>query len=156
MDHKDHDKVFIVNFGVVLAALVGITVVCVATARLIDTGETHADPDAAKRVEERVRPVGVVVTDPAALVQVAVAAKPARAAYTGEQVVQRVCGACHNTGLMGAPKAGDAAAWTARGNLEHLTVDAIKGQGAMPPRGGDPDLTDAEIRAAIEVMMKGG
>jgi cytochrome c5 len=65
-----------------------------------------------------------------------------------------VCSACHATGALNAPKIGDKAAWGKHigGGLEHLTQNAIKGTGQMPPRGGNPDLTDTEIARAIVFM----
>ena len=73
---------------------------------------------------------------------------------TGEEVVKAVCGACHTTGAANAPKIGDKAAWAPRlrEGLAGLTKEAIKGKGAMPPRGGLPDLTDYEIARSIVFM----
>lgn len=78
----------------------------------------------------------------------------AAGARTGEQVVQTVCAACHQTGAAGAPKIGDKAAWSARIALgaEALTKSVIVGKGAMPPKGGGADLTDAEIARAVVLM----
>ena len=66
------------------------------------------------------------------------------------------CVACHGSGVMGAPKAHDKAAWSARlgGNLKALVESAIKGKGAMPPKGGAMDATDEEITKAVEFMLK--
>ena len=36
MAHKNHDQVFFINFGMVLAALFGIFFVCIIAARLLD------------------------------------------------------------------------------------------------------------------------
>ena len=57
---------------------------------------------------------------------------------TGEQIYKSICAACHDSGAVGAPKTGDAAAWGPRLALGHdgLTASAIAGKGAMPPRGG--------------------
>ena len=73
---------------------------------------------------------------------------------SGKEIVDAVCSACHATGALNAPKIGDKAAWgTASGDgLEHLTQNAIKGVRQMPPRGGNPDLTDIEIERAIAFM----
>jgi cytochrome c5 len=76
-------------------------------------------------------------------------------ARTGEQVVKARCFECHQAGLNGAPKIGDRDAWTARvkRGLETVVASAIHGHGAMPARGGLPDLTDAELRSAVIYMF---
>lgn len=73
---------------------------------------------------------------------------------SGEQVVKTVCFKCHDMGLQGAPKIGDRAAWTPRvkNGFDALTRSAINGHGGMPPRGGEANLTGAEIQAAIMYM----
>ena len=77
---------------------------------------------------------------------------------TGEQVVAAACGKCHQTGQGGAPKIGDRAAWTSRLKLglEPVVKSAIKGHAGMPARGGLADLTDAEVKRAVEYMMNSG
>ncbi len=74
---------------------------------------------------------------------------------TGEAIYNAVCTACHAAGVAGAPKTGDKAAWAPRiatGNAAMLTV-ATNGKGAMPPRGGGADLTDDELKAAVEYLV---
>jgi cytochrome c5 len=77
---------------------------------------------------------------------------------TGEQVVAAACGKCHETGQGGAPKIGDRAAWTSRvkRGLDPVVKAAIKGHAGMPARGGLADLTDAEVKRAVEFMMNSG
>jgi cytochrome c5 len=74
-----------------------------------------------------------------------------RAPLSAEQVYQQVCKTCHEAGLAGAPKFGDKGAWAkviAQG--EKLTVEhAVNGIRAMPPKGGNPDLSDSEVHAAV-------
>ncbi len=75
---------------------------------------------------------------------------------TGKTVYQATCSVCHDTGLAGAPKLGDKAAWsvhTAEG-IEHLMHVAIHGEGGMPPKGGNPALSDEEVRAAVNYMLE--
>lgn len=155
MEHKDHDKVFFATFSAVLAALGGIFLICIIAARML-VPDSEPEPEAIAQLGQRIKPVGTVVTDPAALVKVA--AKAARAPYTGEQVLANACNACHAAGVLGAPKEGDKAAWSARaaaaGGVDGLTASAIEGKNTMPPRGGNPDLSDEEIRAAVELMLK--
>ncbi|HEX7273091.1 MAG TPA: c-type cytochrome [Casimicrobiaceae bacterium] len=77
---------------------------------------------------------------------------------TGKEIVETQCVKCHGTGVDGAPKIGDRAAWTPRvkQGLDVVVSSAIHGHGAMPPRGGMADLTDAEIRSAIVYMFNAG
>ena len=65
------------------------------------------------------------------------------------------CMACHASGAAGAPKTGDKAAWKARiaAGMDTMVTNAIKGKGAMPPKGGRPNLTDAQIKAVVEYMV---
>ena len=77
-----------------------------------------------------------------------------RAPRAPEAIVKDTCILCHGTGIGGAPKLGDARAWEkrrARG-LETLVKAAAEGKGAMPPRGGMPDLTNEELRAAVSYL----
>ncbi len=79
------------------------------------------------------------------------AASEAKGEKSGEQIVQTTCGVCHQTGAAGAPKIGDKAAWApriARGE-KALLESALKGLRAMPPKGGNPALTDAEVERAL-------
>ena len=75
----------------------------------------------------------------------------------GDQTVSQVCSVCHGTGLMGAPKIGDADAWKPRlqraGSIDGLVESAEHGRGNMPPRGGVSRLTDADLKAAIQYML---
>jgi cytochrome c5 len=84
------------------------------------------------------------------------AAKPV--VRTGEQVVTAQCIKCHGTGVGGAPKIGDRAAWTPRMSrgIDAVVASAINGHGAMPARGGMTSATDAEIRAAVLYMFNKG
>ena len=76
---------------------------------------------------------------------------------SGGEVVQTRCAKCHQTGVGGAPKIGDRAAWIPRlkQGFEVVVRSAIKGHGSMPSRGGLADATDSELRAAIIYMING-
>jgi cytochrome c5 len=75
---------------------------------------------------------------------------------TGEQIVKMQCVKCHGEGLNGAPRIGDKAAWIDRAKLgfDSVVRSAINGHGAMPSRGGMPNLTDSEMRAAVTYMFQ--
>lgn len=73
----------------------------------------------------------------------------------GPTVYASVCGACHDTGAAGAPKKGDKAAWAARiatGN-EALYKSALGGKNAMPAKGGAANLSDAEVKGAVDYLI---
>jgi len=105
--------------------------------------------DDEKNVLMRIQPVG----------QVALAETgPAPGSRTGEQVYQSVCKTCHESGLAGAPKFGDKAAWVtpiALGYnvlIQHAVNGLQRNGKVMPPKGGNPDLTDTEVARAVAHM----
>ena len=72
---------------------------------------------------------------------------------SGESVYTAQCAACHNAGLAGAPKFGDAGAWSARiaTGYEALLTSALKGKGAMGAQSGG-EFNDVEIGRAVVHM----
>lgn len=129
---------------VVLAFVVPIAVILLIAALVTRTrGPTDPNDNA---VLARIQPVGTV--------QMAAASAP-KGALSGTEVYQQVCKNCHEAGLAGAHKFGDKAAWAkviAQG--EKLTFEhAIGGLRAMPAKGGNPELTDAEVQRAVVHMV---
>jgi cytochrome c5 len=125
-------------------------------------------------VTKRLAPAAQVVIDPnaAAPAAAAPAATPALAvasvtipppaggaarpaAASGKATFDGVCSACHATGVAGAPKFGDKAAWAPRikTGIETLNASALKGKGAMPPKGGNAAIADADVKAAVDYMV---
>ena len=80
---------------------------------------------------------------------------PADGARSGKAVVEAVCAACHATGASGAPRIGDAKAWAplAAQGLSRLTQEALNGIRQMPAHGGNPGLSDVEVRRAVTYMV---
>lgn len=99
-------------------------------------------------------PAAAAPTPAAAPAPAAAAAPVAVAAGAGEALYKQACFACHAAGVAGSPKFGDKAAWAPRiaTGIDTLTATAIKGKGAMPPKGGT-SASDADIRAAVEYMV---
>ena len=77
------------------------------------------------------------------------------AAKQGEATYNKACMACHASGVAGAPKTGDKAVWAPRIKLgkDKLYTTALKGKGAMPPKGGQAALSDADVKAAVDFMI---
>lgn len=74
---------------------------------------------------------------------------------SGKQVVEAVCVNCHATGVDGAPRIGDETAWKARSaqGLTSLSQHALQGLRKMPPHGGNPGLSDLDIKRATTYMV---
>jgi len=74
-------------------------------------------------------------------------------AADGKAVYEATCAACHNTGAAGAPKLGDKAAWAPRlKDMAAATASSIKGKGVMPAKGGNANLSDADVIAAVNYI----
>lgn len=76
-------------------------------------------------------------------------------AADGEAVYKGTCAMCHAQGVANSPKFGDAAAWKPRAatGKDALMASALKGKGAMPAKGGNAGLSDADVSAAIDYML---
>lgn len=72
----------------------------------------------------------------------------------GSVLYKKACYACHDSGLVKAPRLGDKAAWAQRisKGIDSLNQSVITGKGAMPPRGGT-QYTDVEINQVIKFML---
>lgn len=112
-------------------------------------GKGAGTPRATDDADARIQPVAKVELAKAA------AAKSDGKPRDGATVYQSVCMACHASGAAGAPKAGDKAAWAPRiaTGTAALVKSVTNGKGAMPPKGGGADLSDAEIKAAVEHLV---
>ena len=130
---------------VVIAIAVLLVVVFVPLSML---GKGSAPAGNTDDADQRIQPVAKVAFQKAA---------PAAGgkARDGAAVYGSVCMACHASGVAGAPKAGDKAAWAPRigKGSAALVKSVISGKGAMPPKGGGADLTDAEVKAAVEHLV---
>ena len=142
-DHDQHSspstlQPMIIIFGIILAIAVVVSMVLAKPA-----GEEPVPVVA--NVEANIKPV--------AAVEVA-APVTEHVAKSGAEVVKGVCAMCHATGLMNAPKIGDNAQWAPRiaQGYETLVSHAVNGIRTMPAKGGNPDLSDAEIAAAVAEM----
>lgn len=172
----EQDRKFFDTFMLVLGSLVVITIAIFVLANSMAgrTQEVHIkeDPAFQQRNVERIRPVGQVAIAgadnsdlrdpggprPSAAAMPAAAAQPAQD-LSGEDIYKVACTVCHGAGIAGAPKTGDAAAWSPRvaQGMDTLYMHAIEGfqgqAGYMPPRGGVASLTDQQVRDAVQYMV---
>lgn len=123
--------------------------VAILAALLSGCGDKKAEPTAAAPAA----PAAVEAPAP-----VAAAAAPAAENELGKSVFNKTCALCHAAGVAGAPKPGDKADWGPRiaQGKDTLYKHAIEGftgaKGMMPARGGAPNLTDDEMKAAVDYM----
>jgi cytochrome c5 len=147
--HEEHSSFIKTPQQLVVVILLSFIVPIASIVLLVKLvlSQPSADPGALapEAVLARIQPV--------ARIEFGAAAAPA-GARKGEDIVKSTCAACHQAGVAGAPKIGDRASWAPRirEGLKGMLATATKGKGAMPPRGGDASLTDAELARAIVFM----
>ncbi|HEY0802728.1 MAG TPA: c-type cytochrome [Steroidobacteraceae bacterium] len=158
---ESSDTQFFNSFSMVLGILIAFAIVLFAVARSVGADHQGAavlqEPLHLVEVQKNIAPVAQVAIagkDNSALSLPAAAAPAANVPTTGEQAFTQVCSACHGTGINGAPKVGDHAAWAPRiaQGKETLYKDAIAGKGNMPPKGGTT-WPDATVRMAVDYML---
>ncbi|HEU0198717.1 MAG TPA: c-type cytochrome [Nevskiaceae bacterium] len=152
------DAAFVRRFSMVIIGLSVIIAAVMIYAVTTGFGTDYHTELVAARAASRLVPVASAATSAAAAVPAAASASAAPTkAMSGKEVVANVCSACHETGMLGAPKIGNKADWEPRfknqGGLAGLEKHAIHGLGNMPPRGGDSGLTDQDIHNAIQYML---
>ncbi|HET7260294.1 MAG TPA: c-type cytochrome [Casimicrobiaceae bacterium] len=150
MEHDPHSSFIKTPKQLVIVVLLAFAIpisMSVLLSQLATSGmETGGSKD---QIAARIKPVGSIV--------MAEATAP-KGSMTGEQVFGQTCKTCHGTGLAGAPKAGDKAAWSPRiaqgeATLVKHALDGFTGKsGTMPPRGGNSELTDDEVHRAVVYM----
>ena len=128
---------------------------------------SFAADNSREAIAERLKPVGELCLKGEACAGDASAASPQQAdtadgrqsntssAIDGEKVYGGICMACHTAGAAGAPRLGEAADWEARlsKGTETLYTHAIEGFNAMPAKGGNPALSDDEVKAAVDYLL---
>ena len=148
-EHQQHQSFIKTPQQLVVVILLSFIVPVFAIVMLVKLvlSQPSADPSALapEAVAARIQPV--------ARVEFGAAAAPA-GARKGEDIVKATCAACHQAGVANAPKIGDRASWGPylKEGLQGMLAIASNGKGAMPPRGGDASLTDAELTRAIIFM----
>ena len=144
------DKSVMTTTVILISGLVLLAVVLFMVAALLGViGGVPPDDNARKQaaVIERIKPVARVSFEQP---------KPAAAVkLTGVEVYNKVCAACHATGALGAPKVGAKDQWEPRfaQGLDTLVTHSVNGLRAMPAKGGDPSLTEANIKDAVVYML---
>jgi cytochrome c5 len=155
------------QFAIMIGGLAVLTVVLIFTALMIYEHEPQeTNPNQQAQVAERIAPAGAVYagnTGRAAMQAAADAAAKAAASQVayggttdGKAIYDHLCTSCHTSGVAGAPKLGDKSMWGPRiaEGIDTLVKHATEGYHGpdgnfMPPKGGNPALTDAQVKAAV-------
>lgn len=167
---RNHDLEFLKRFSMVIGFLCLVTLGLILLAiNLHGKLPPEISPTAVQRTSERIHPAGAVYAgDTGAAAQAAAAAAAAAKAASsvayggttdGSVIYQNLCGACHTNGVGNAPTLASAQ-WTARiaqgtDTLHRHAIEGFTGPdgGIMPPRGGNPALTDEQVIATVDWML---
>lgn len=169
MSSNQYDATFLRHFAQIIAGLMGLTVVLILLASWIYSQKppyenTRRDAEVAARIA----PEGGVYagnTGKAAMEAAAEAAKKLAASQVaydgttdGSVIFGKLCTACHGTGAGGAPKL-EKGLWAERVKqgadvlVKHATEGFKGAAGIMPPKGGNPSLTDEQVKATVKWML---
>lgn len=151
--HHEEESAIKTPKQLIMAILAGflVPIICIVLLVLYVTNEKHigagSDGLSPEAVAARIKPVaddGFTLKD----------VNAPKVLKTGDEVYKMACAACHATGAAGAPKMGDAGAWSARiaQGYNTLAKHAIEGIRAMPAKGGNPDLDDVEVERVVVLM----
>jgi cytochrome c5 len=159
---QSEDRNFIRQFSGIIIGLVLLTITLIFLARSLQF-EPEVDVNPSQKVlsEQRISPVSSVrIGDEgaASLAEEQAVAAPEQSVIVevdGEGVYNGLCMTCHAAGVADAPITGSdqMAQRLSEKGIDILVTNAINGLNVMPPRGGNPALTDEQIRAAVEFML---
>ena len=129
----------------------------VAALTLLAAGTVWSLTPGEQQIVGRIKPVGNVCVEGEACegaqtsASVAVVSGP----RSGADIYGSKCFVCHDTGLVNAPKMGDAADWSVRleKGIDVIVANAINGIGNMPAKGTCSDCSDEEIASTVEHML---
>ena len=167
---RNYDLDFLKKFSMVIAFLGVVTLgLILFSSHLNGLIPAEITPQAAQRTQDRIAPIGAVYAGAtgaaaqAAASAAATAAAASQVAYGGTldggTIFGNLCTGCHTSGAGNAPTL-DKSHWAARlpQGVDTLHTHAIEGYtgpdgGVMPAKGGNPALSDAQVKAAVDWML---
>ena len=159
-----NDNQFATTMMTILGVLVALTVVIMIVANVLMPGADYSSDSLVQgSIEDRIKPTGTLAIAGVTPVNASAgdanvasndaddtgASKTAAELYTG-------CAACHDAGVLNAPKLGDKTGWSARlgKGVDALYSSAINGIGGMPAKGGRADYSDDDIKKVVDYMLE--
>ena len=165
---QEQDKIFFRNFTLTLAFIAAMMITFYIIADMVtDEGENAKTNVNTISVAELTKPVGQVAVageeseNTVVQNEIVADASAVGKSINGESVYNGLCVSCHGIAVLAAmvPQAGDAAAWEPRikKGTDVLYASAINGYtgelGMMPAKGGNPALSDEEVKAAVDYII---
>lgn len=166
---RNYDLEFLKKFSLVIGFLMLVTLALMVAAYFVHHQlPPEIDPNAVKRTDNRIAPVGAVYAGSTGAAQQQAAAQAALAelkknvpfggSTDGAVIFDGLCAGCHRSGAGGAPTL-DQAHWAARlpkgkDTLHKHALEGFTGSaGVMPARGGNPALTDEQVANTVDWML---
>ncbi len=162
---KEQDQIFFRNFSLVVGGIAVIMVIFFIMAHIVTSDDDAGSAQQAEQVAAITEPVGQVAVageeTAASEEMVADTAEAASGPADGESIYNGLCVNCHGVAALASmiPQAGDAAAWGPRieKGIDTLYEHALNGftgdLGMMPAKGGNPALSDDEVKAAVDFIV---
>jgi cytochrome c5 len=161
---NDENQHFMQNLTIIIATILGILCLLIVFIKAIGNNDQALSDEQMTSLINQTRPVGSARNQSSeqqtTTVASPVASQPVEETDSGKQIYDTVCMSCHSTGLPNVPQLGNAADWEERiAQGEALYENAINGYTGssgmmMPPKGGNPSLSDDEVRAAVDYIVE--
>ena len=164
---KDEDQIFLQNFIIIIVMMLGLICLFIILSQILGSNEQSIARDRAIVLINQTQPIGRVRynagSDQGEAGANTLADQNSVAAEIdpGKRVYDTLCTSCHSTGLPNVPQLGSATDWVdsiAQGELllyERAIIGFTGNSGmVMPAKGGNPSLSDDEIRVAVDYMVE--
>lgn len=155
-----NDNQFATTLMTIMGVLIALTVFLIIIANILMPGDDYSGDSLVQgSVEERVKPIGVLAIAGVTPVNASEGSTDTNvAANTSKSPADlyTACAACHDSGVLNAPKLGDKAGWSTRlsKGVDTLYANAINGIGGMPAKGGRADYSDEDIKTVVDYMLE--
>lgn len=158
-----NDNQFATTLMIIIGVLTVSTIVIMIIANILLPDTNYSEDDLIQgNLQQRIKPIGELAINGVSSANASegedtvVASNDAGEAKSAEELYT-ACAACHDAGVLNAPKLGDKAGWSARiaKGVDAMYAGAINGTpNGMPPKGGRADLSDDDIKKVVDYMLE--
>jgi cytochrome c5 len=160
MDSKNTDREFYKIFSIVMIFIIVLTILIAILSNVFASYSLHPSEqykkEIQKRTDQRTKPVANInLASNPTIKQETPIITASSSKLSGEEVYNVVCMSCHTSGVAGAPVIGKSDQWAERiaQGKQSLYSNAINGIGVMPAKGGASNLSDDNIKAAVDYII---